>query len=220
VTALVTAFYTVRLIGLTFLGRPSEYLKRREREGHHVHEVGPIMWVPFITLAAVTVVLGVLGPLAKSWFEETAYVYLHELVSHYAEGSHAAHGLLVPVLATTATLVGLSLSSALYVRRVGAVDQVARTGLVEALRKFLLRRLYLNAAYYKIAEGTRCLANALFRIIEAGLYPSTYRAIYRSALGAYDMLKRLHTGKLRYNVIGYLIGLLLIVAIFVLVGGW
>ena len=47
IVAVMTAFYTFRMIGMAFLVRESKHLEQMQHEGHHLHEVGKIMWVPF-----------------------------------------------------------------------------------------------------------------------------------------------------------------------------
>ena len=52
IVAMMTAFYTFRMIGMAFFGKKSKYLDEMEKRGHHLHEVGPNMWVPFAILAS------------------------------------------------------------------------------------------------------------------------------------------------------------------------
>jgi NADH-quinone oxidoreductase subunit L len=55
VAALLTAFYTMRQITLTFLGRP------RSKEAEHAHESADTMTVPLIILAVFAVAIGWIG---------------------------------------------------------------------------------------------------------------------------------------------------------------
>src|ERR687886_2810603 len=61
VVAMMTAFYTFRMIGMAFFGKKSKYLDEMEHRGHHLHEVGPNMWVPFAILAVATIAIGLVG---------------------------------------------------------------------------------------------------------------------------------------------------------------
>ncbi len=54
VAALLTAFYMTRLMIMTFHGEN----RTGEKERHHLHEVGPVMWVPLVLLAVLSVVGG------------------------------------------------------------------------------------------------------------------------------------------------------------------
>src|SRR6188472_794052 len=44
--SIMTAFYTFRMLGMTFFGKESKHVKQIEERGS-VHEVKPVMWVPF-----------------------------------------------------------------------------------------------------------------------------------------------------------------------------
>src|ERR671913_1995002 len=49
--AMMTAFYTFRMLGMAFFGKESRHLEEMQHEGHHLHEVGKSMWIPFGALA-------------------------------------------------------------------------------------------------------------------------------------------------------------------------
>src|ERR671924_1459180 len=61
VVAIMTAFYTFRMIGMAFFGKKSKYLEEMEHRGHHLHEVGANMWIPFAILAIASIAIGVIG---------------------------------------------------------------------------------------------------------------------------------------------------------------
>src|SRR5919202_702225 len=54
VVAIMTAFYTFRMIGMAFFGKKSKHIEEMEHKGHHLHEVGPSMWEPFAILAVAS----------------------------------------------------------------------------------------------------------------------------------------------------------------------
>src|SRR5215211_1869932 len=61
VVAVMTAFYTFRMIGMAFFGKKSRHVEEMEQRGHHIHDVGPRMWVPYGILAVASIALGVIG---------------------------------------------------------------------------------------------------------------------------------------------------------------
>ena len=95
--SIMTAFYTFRMLGMTFFGKESKHVKEKEQRGQ-VHEVGPVMWVPFAILAVASIAVGVVG----FAFEHQ----LHELFSAYLgntfgigvgeEGTSSEHGAGMP----------------------------------------------------------------------------------------------------------------------------
>ncbi|MDG6921901.1 MAG: NADH-quinone oxidoreductase subunit L, partial [Nitrososphaerota archaeon] len=76
ITALMTAFYSVRIIGLVFFGDKSSNVAERELQGHTIHEAPLSMKLPMLTLAVATTVIGLLAPF---WFEP----HLGSLFSSY-----------------------------------------------------------------------------------------------------------------------------------------
>src|SRR5919112_2045913 len=75
VVAVITAFYTFRMVGLTFFGKPSKNITEREANGKHVHEVNKIMWIPFAILAISSIAIGVVGFAFES--------QIHSLFAYY-----------------------------------------------------------------------------------------------------------------------------------------
>src|SRR5215210_7958760 len=59
--AVMTAFYTFRMVGLVFFGKPSQNVVNIENKGHRIHEVNMVMWLPFAVLAVASIVIGIVG---------------------------------------------------------------------------------------------------------------------------------------------------------------
>ncbi|MGC1262355.1 MAG: NADH-quinone oxidoreductase subunit L, partial [Nitrososphaeraceae archaeon] len=78
----MTAFYTFRMLGMTFFGNKSKFIQDNEST-HHVHEVGAVMWIPFGILAIASIAVGLIG----FAFEHQ----LHEMFSLYLENSFGIH---------------------------------------------------------------------------------------------------------------------------------
>ena len=88
IAAFLTAFYTMRQITLTFLGRP------RTEAAAHAHETPPTMTGPLMVLAVFAVAFGwlgvpehfpVLGGLLPSWFQEWVGATFHGLIPEHGE---------------------------------------------------------------------------------------------------------------------------------------
>jgi len=67
ITVSITAFYSVRLMGLIFHTGQDE--DKADKEGHLSGEPSYIMWLPYGILAGLTVVLGAIGPWFSSFLE-------------------------------------------------------------------------------------------------------------------------------------------------------
>src|SRR5215210_4373596 len=59
--AVMTAFYTFRMVGLVFFGKSSQNVVNIENKGHRIHEVNIVMWLPFAVLAVASIVIGIVG---------------------------------------------------------------------------------------------------------------------------------------------------------------
>src|ERR671925_452750 len=79
VVAVMTAVYTFRMIGMAFFGKESSHLEEMQHEGHHLHEVGKSMWIPFGALAIATIAIGLIGFI----FEDQ----IHHLLGEYLADS-------------------------------------------------------------------------------------------------------------------------------------
>ncbi|MDP9306010.1 MAG: NADH-quinone oxidoreductase subunit L [Thermoproteota archaeon] len=168
----MTAFYTFRMLGMTFFGNKSKFIQENEST-HHVHEVGAVMWIPFAILAVASIAVGLIG----FAFEHQ----LHEMFSLYLENSfgiHTAHDVLPQAssgfgpfeglnpIAVTASVgafaLGALLGGLVYMKKVISPEIVSKSIVSRAIWKFFYNRWYLNTALY---WGAVIGPLALFRIV-------------------------------------------------------
>jgi len=71
-TVLLTGYYTMRMLGMTFSGKPSRHLQEVVEHGGHVHEAGLVMLVPYFLLAIGSVAIGIAFPFIRDRL--TAYL--------------------------------------------------------------------------------------------------------------------------------------------------
>ena len=158
-TAVITAFYTTRLIGMVFFGPKSKHIKKIESEGHHLHEAPMSMWIPYGILAALTIGIGVIGFSAEEGIHELFTEYLDNsfgIQSVHVVAEHAAlPGFLsglnpIAVAASVgAFAIGITLGYIFYIGRwVDPVKFVNSNIFFYAIHKFFLNRWYLNALIY------------------------------------------------------------------------
>src|SRR5919202_1299735 len=83
VVAVMTAFYTFRMIGMAFFGKKSRHIEEMEQEGHHLHEARPSMWIPYAILAIASIAIGIIG------FAFEAQI--HHLLGGYLAESFGIH---------------------------------------------------------------------------------------------------------------------------------
>ena len=176
-TAVITAFYTTRMMGMVFFGPKSSHVKKMESEGHHIHEAPMSMWIPYGILAVMTIGVGVMG-LA---FEGE----LHHLFTEYLDhsfGIHTEHavageelgGFLAGVnpAALTASLaafaIGIILGYVFYIGRFVDAGRFVNSNIFfYSIHKFLLNRWYLNAmVYWCFVVAPLWVARGVFRYFE------------------------------------------------------
>lgn len=177
-TAVITAFYTTRMIGMVFFGQKSKHIEKMESEGHHIHEAPLSMWVPYGILAALTIGIGIIGLSAEEG--------IHELFTEYLEhsfGIHTVHhdvedsvlpGVLSGLnpIALGASLVafatGFGLGYIFYIGRwVDPVKFVNSNIFFYAIHKLLLNRWYLNALiYWCFVSAPLWIARGVYRYFE------------------------------------------------------
>src|SRR5207302_2097105 len=62
ITAFITGFYTVRMLGITLAGKPSKHVEDLMESGKHPHEAGYTMLIPYLLLAVGSLALGLAYP--------------------------------------------------------------------------------------------------------------------------------------------------------------
>ncbi|MFN7036253.1 MAG: NADH-quinone oxidoreductase subunit L, partial [Bellilinea sp.] len=155
--ALLTAFYTMRQITLTFLGQP------RSLSAEHAHESRPVMTIPLVILALFAVTAGWVGipeyfPLVggalPNWFEE----FVGSMLLTHGEKSH--HSLLPLTVSLVVALGGLLLGWLTYRRALKPEDPLENPlGGVYSL----LRNKYYVDEFYQLVfiRPARWLAETL-----------------------------------------------------------
>ncbi len=177
-TAVITTFYTTRMMGMVFFGKKSRHIEKMEEEGHHIHEASLSMWVPYGILAVLTIGIGLIGFSAESG--------LHHLFTEYLDhsfGIHTVHhesgeSFLPPPLdalnpvalgsSLVAFSIGIGLGYIFYVGRwVDPVKFVNSNIFFYAIHKVILSRWYLNAIiYWCFVVAPLWIARGLFRYFE------------------------------------------------------
>jgi NADH-quinone oxidoreductase subunit L len=178
VGAFMTAFYMFRLIYMTFYGR-----SRVDHEVlHHVHESPPIMTVPLIILAILSVVGGMLlgVPPEHGWIHRFLGAVVGHGVSHTASGLAEAasavqepapggvpHALdvLLMLISVTVGALGWGLAWFMYTRRTDIPDYLAEK--YRDVYELLLNKYWVDELYeFVFVRGGKALANFLWRFDE------------------------------------------------------
>jgi NADH-quinone oxidoreductase subunit L len=138
ITAVVTAFYSLRMLGLTFFGKRKEYSAR---------DAGLRQLLSYAVLAAATILVGLGSPLFEN------------LLNSAMKATLTGFGLSVlyipftvrPLALLTSLVVvvsGLLLAYPFYVSRRLSLEIFVRPW-IKSIHTFLWNRLYINALYYR-----------------------------------------------------------------------
>ena len=158
-TAVITAFYTTRMIGMVFFGPKSKHIEKMEKEGHHIHEAPRSMWIPYGILATLTIGIGIIGFSAEEGIRELFIESLdHSFGIHTVHVAVESSGLLgvlagLNPIALGASLaafaIGFGLGYIFYIGRwVNPAKFVNSNIFFYAIHKFLLNRWYLDSLIY------------------------------------------------------------------------
>lgn len=170
-TVALTAFYTMRMLGMTFTGKPSHHMEELEHEGRQVHEAKLTMLGPYLILAVASLVLGV------AFF----FPFIRGSLEHYIEGTFESLPATLPSEAfgesgfLSLVLIGVSIGTAGLGAALGFLlyfnKESKPTSKVGPLQRFLWNRWYLNAVYYKVfVNGTIAGGRGLYRYLEQGVW--------------------------------------------------
>jgi len=177
-TAVITAFYTTRMIGMVFFGKPSRHIEKMESEGRHIHEAPLSMWVPYGILAVLTIGIGLIGLGFEQDLHHLFDVYLDDTFHIHSEHHPPADSILPEFLSglnpvalgssLAAFAVGIGLGYVFYIGRfVDPARFVNSNIFFYALHKLMLNRWYLNAmVYWGFVVAPLWLARGLHRYFE------------------------------------------------------
>jgi NADH-quinone oxidoreductase subunit L len=175
--AVMTAFYTFRMVGLVFFGKPSQHVVNIENKGHRIHEVNIVMWLPFAVLAIASIVIGVVGFAFEGQLHHLFATYLSRTFGIIEGGVVPLDGSAGPqsqqevmesdssstngpepeawnlnpiavIASVSAFGLGGFLGYLFYIKRIADPKKINDNVVSKALWKFLYNRWYLNSILY------------------------------------------------------------------------
>jgi len=211
IAAFLTAFYSWRLLILTFHGTP-----RADRHTmEHVHESPAFMLVPLLVLAAGAVATGFAF---RGWFigEEWRDFWRGSIVN--AQGNNVLHDmehvpLLASLLPTLVGVLGIALAYVMYVLRPELPARLAAAA--PRLYDFVLNKWYFDELYDRIfVRPAGRLARVLWQVGDATLIDGVPNGIASLTTDGSAQVVRIQTGSIAVYAFTMLIGLVALVSIF------
>ncbi len=239
ISVIFTAFYSIRIMGLVFHTGPPDGNVHREHEfedhvdhAEHVHgEEGHwLLVLPYGILAILTVIIGLVGPIANQYLTSAFQnYYVNSLGLAVAGEASVSHSVLsglgleivVAVASTLMILIGAIPAYRLYISSKSQPEAiVAKNRTLRGLYKFLWNRWYINEFYTKVfVEPTIRVAPLIQKYIETPLSQAINGGIPYCLNGLSNILRKIQTGKLRNNM-AYFLGLIVIALIILWLGGF
>ncbi len=211
IAAFLTAFYSWRLILLTFHGKP----RADQHTMDHMHESPVIMLFPLLVLAGGAVVSGYL--LKEYFIGYDWQVFWGEAIRNAAHNHvmHAMHEVpaWVPLLPTVIGIAGIATAYLCYVFVPSIPAALAER--FSGVYRFLLNKWYFDELYDAVFVRTAmALARGLWKVGDATIIDGVPNGAAALASGSARQIVKVQTGQVAHYAFSMLIGLVLLVSIF------
>jgi len=213
--AFLTAFYSWRLLILTFHGAP----RADHHTMEHVHESPLVMLVPLLLLAVGAVFAGaVFAPsfIGHHWEEFWNGAIVNAPGNEIMHHVHEVPGW-VPLAPTIVGLGGIALAYVMYMFVPSLPGALARA--FPGVHRFLLNKWYFDELYDAIfVRPARALARGLWRIGDVRIIDGVPNGLAASVAGAARQAVALQTGRVASYAFTMIVGLVVLVSL-LLFGG-
>ncbi|MBI5853921.1 MAG: NADH-quinone oxidoreductase subunit L [Nitrospirae bacterium] len=203
ITALMTAFYSFRLVFVTFWGtsRVDHHLAA------HIHEPSPTITMPLIILAVLAIVTGYLGIPAF-----LAPVFLNE---DGGADHHGAAGMGIMLVATLMGLTGIAAAYLVYVKSPGLPDRLAQQW--RRLYDLSLHKWYVDEAYDRsLVRPTFTAADGLWKGVDVAVIDGAVNGVARVVAAGGSLLRLFQSGQTQHYALGMALGAMVILTVFLL----
>lgn len=218
----LTAFYTIRFLGIVFFGPESDHLLRVKEKGGHLNDGAVSMRLAAGVLAVLIVIAGLGGPLMEEVLHEgfeTSLAGTLALPTEAADGS--SHGL---VAVLSLALLGAGALPAYYLyfaRRISSQALREKYAPLEALHHFFWNRWFIDKLYRRVfIDGTTRLAFFVADDLEDNLDRLVHRRLpvaFTPGIYRFVSLLRTETEELLYNV-SYILVIFILFLVFLFIG--
>lgn len=213
--AFLTAFYSWRLLILTFHGAP----RADHHTMEHVHESPLVMLVPLLLLAVGAVFAGVVfAPsfIGHNWEEFWNGAIVNAPGNEIMHHVHEVPGW-VPLAPTIVGLGGIALAYVMYVFAPSLPGALAHA--LPGVHRFLLNKWYFDELYDAIfVRPAQALARGFWKIGDVRIIDGVPNGLAASVAGAARQAVALQTGRVASYAFTMIVGLVVLVSL-LLFGG-
>ncbi|MEE8239740.1 MAG: NADH-quinone oxidoreductase subunit L [Nitrospirales bacterium] len=200
-TAFLTAFYSFRLVFVTFWGQS----RVDSHHADHVHEPSGTMTVPLVVLAVLSIATGYLG----------IPEFLEPVLQGTAGGDH--HGGSVArwmmLVATSMGLLGIALAYYLYVKAPGLPDRLAARW--QTAYRLSFHKWYVDEIYdYTVVRPTVRLADELWKKVDVTVIDGVVNGTARAFAWGGWLMRLSQTGQTQHYALAMTAGAVVILSVY------
>jgi len=201
-TALLTAFYSFRLVFVTFWG-PSRV---DQHHAAHVHEPSPTMTVPLVILAVLSIATGYFG----------IPEFLAPVFERDGGNDHAGGALGIMLLATAMGVLGIAAAYYAYVLHPSLPDRWAHQW--RTAYEWSFHKWYFDEAYDRsIVRPTFTAAAELWKRIDVAIIDGAVNGVARAIAWSAWFLRLVQSGQTQHYALGMALGAVVILTLLMVI---
>ena len=198
-TALLTAFYSFRLVFVTFWG--TSHVDPHHAE--HLHEPSQTITTPLIILAVFSILTGYLS--IPSFLEPVFST------GHEAAAPHGSDGLMIMAAATAMGLIGIAAAYYVYVLNPDLPERLARQW--GSLYRGSLNKWYVDEAYDRLfVRPTFAAASELWKRVDVQVIDGIVNGIARAITWWGWLLRLVQSGETQHYALAMAVGIVVLTA--------
>ena len=198
-TALLTAFYSFRLVFVTFWGESHV----DPHHADHVHEPSRTMTTPLLILSIFSILTGYLGIPS---FLEPVFATGQDSVVH-----HGGSGVVIMIAATLLGLIGIAAAYYAYVLRPDLPERLAQQW--NGFYQGSLNKWYVDEVYDRLFVQPTCTAAAaLWKRIDIAVIDGAVNGVGKTITWGGWILRLIQSGQTQHYALAMAMGIVIITA--------
>ena len=198
-TALLTAFYSFRLVFVAFWGSS----RVDPHHAPHVHEPSSTMTVPLLVLAVLSIAAGYFG----------IPEFLTPVFEGHEGGAHGGGAIGIMLAATAMGILGIAGAYYAYVLHPSLLDRWAQQW--KTAYEWSLHKWYFDEAYDRfIVRPTFTAAAELWKRIDVGVIDGAVNGVARAIAWGAWFLRLIQSGQTQHYALGMALGAVVILTMF------
>ncbi len=222
VAAVLTSLYMFRSVFMTFYGKS----RVPEDIAHHVHESPPIMTIPLIVLAFLSLVGGLVGvPILEGWhrfdmFLSPVFAPAQHIISEAAGAHHGGHHnvaleLTLMALSLGIAIVGLVAAYWMYVKNPEIPERIVEEN--PDIHSVVYNKYWVDELYdFLFVNSIVGFSRFLWRKFDDFVVDGIVNGVARVTRGWGGAMRYLHSGLVQDYALSILVGVLVVIGYLVM----